>query len=381
MNESPRAREIGLTIGQFGPGPLNAITDVAGVMVGHETIWFGDGPLVPGKGPARTGVTVILPHNGNLFDDRVPAAFHVFNGFGKCMGLEQIEELGVLESPVALTSTLCVGKVADALVTHAIQQNPGIGRELATANPFVGECSDAFLNDMQGRHVSEEHVLQAIASASGGAVAEGSVGAGTGMSAFGFKGGIGTSSRQLPASLGGWTAGVLVLANFGRPGDLVIDGLPVGRNLSEMGPTDSEKGSIMIIVATDAPMIDRQLRRLARRAVLGLGRTGSMGGHGSGDVVIAFSSAPEVRIPYAAPGDRLRIETIPEFSQTGGSDVIDALFAAVVEATEESILNALFQATTVVGRDDHRREALPIDLVTDMLRSAGKLTAQADGRS
>ncbi len=245
-NPRPRAREIGLTIGDLPPGPDNAITDVPEVRVGQTTVAWGAGPLKPGHGPARTGVTVALPHGGNLFQAKVPAAIHVVNGFGKCMGMEQVDELGTIEGPIALTSTLCVGRVADALVTHGIRENPEIGITTSTVNPIVGECSDAFLNDIQGRHVREEHVLAAIDSARSGPVAEGSVGAGTGMTAFGYKGGIGTASRVIAASLGGWSVGVLVLANFGLPHQMIIDGVPVGRELVRMDDQPPERGSIMI---------------------------------------------------------------------------------------------------------------------------------------
>jgi D-aminopeptidase len=364
----PRARDLGLGIGVLPPGPLNAITDVAGVRVGHTTVAWGEGPLTPGHGPARTGVTVILPHGGNLFREKVPGAVHVINGFGKCMGIEQVEELGTIESPIALTSTLCVGRVTDALVSHGIRENPEIGITTTTVNPVVGECSDAFLNDIQGRHVTEEHVLAAIDGARGGPVAEGSVGAGTGMTAFGFKGGIGTASRVVPPSLGGWTVGVLVLANFGRRPDLVIDGVPVGRSLAPHGARAPERGSIMIVVATDAPLLDRGLRRIARRAGFGLARTGSMGGHGSGDVAIAFSSAPSVRVPHVAGGLILPVEIVAE-----GGRALDALFAATVEATEEAIVNALFRATTVVGRDGNISQALPLEPVRQLLTAAGRI--------
>jgi D-aminopeptidase len=369
----PRAREFGIRIGTLEPGPANAITDVDGVRVGQETVWFGEGPLTPGEGPARTGVTVILPHPGNCFLEKVPAAIHVINGFGKCMGIEQVEELGTIEGPIALTSTLCVGRVTDALVTHAIRENPEIGIRGATVNPVVGECSDAFLNDMQGRHVHEEHVLAAIASAAGGPVEEGAVGAGTGMSCFGFKGGVGTASRRTPAASGGWTVGVLVLANFGRREQLVIDGVPVGRLLDAEVAAPPERGSIMMIVATDAPLLDRGLRRIARRAGFGLARTGSIAGHGSGDVVIAFSVSPAVRIPHTAPGLTIPAEIVAEGTTASGANPIDDLFQATIEATEEAILNALFKAVTVAGRDGNTREALPLDRVRAILRAAGRL--------
>lgn len=373
--ERPRARDIGLRIGALPPGAFNAITDVAGVRVGQTTVSWGDGALTPGKGPARTGVTVILPHSGNLFQDKVPAAIHVINGFGKTTGLAQVEELGTIESPVALTSTLCVGRVADALVTHAIATNPVIGVTTGTFNPIVGECSDAFLNDIQGRHVHEEHVLAAITSASGGPVTEGAVGAGTGMMAFQFKGGVGTASRVIPGERGGWTVGALVLANFGQRRHLVIDGVPVGLALADWREETPERGSIMIVIATDAPLLDRGLKRIAKRAGLGLARTGSMGGHGSGDVVIAFSTATSVRIPHEPSARTLTIEIVAENGPVSAASSIDALFAATIEATEEAILNALFAAVTTVGRDGNTGEGLPIDIVRELLSAHGRLAS------
>lgn len=373
-NGRPRVRDIGLTIGTLPVGPVNAITDVSGVRVGQVTVWHGDGDLLPGVGPARTGVTAILPHGGNLFLEKVPAAYYQYNGFGKCVGFEQIDELGMLETPIALTSTLCVGRVADALITHAIANNPGIGISMPSVNPFVGECNDGWLNDLQGRHVGEADVLRAIELASTGPIDEGTIGAGTGMSAFGYKGGIGTSSRVIPPELGGWSVGALVLANFGQPEALTIDGVPVGRLLTESESYLPDRGSIMMIVATDAPMIDRQLRRLSKRAVLGLARTGSRGGHGSGDVVLAFSTAASVRRPYAAKDWVMPIEMLAEEGPAGSSAAVDALFQGAVESTEEAILNALFRATTVVGRDNHRRNAIPLERVIPILERRGLLT-------
>lgn len=369
----PRAREFGVTIGTLPVGRQNAITDVPGVLVGHRTIRFGDGALVPGEGPARTGVTAILPHGGNLFQAKVPGAIDVINGYGKTMGIEQVDELGTIESPIVLTSTLCVGRAADAVVTHAIRENPGIGITSSTVNPLVGECSDAWLNDMQGRHVHESDVLAAIDGAAAGPVDEGAVGAGTGMSLFGFKGGIGTSSRVIAAEYGGWTVGVLVLGNFGVRRQLVIDGVPVGRLLEAEENPPQERGSIMLVVGTDAPLLDRGLRRLCRRAGFGLARTGSEIGHGSGDVAIAFSNNPAVRTPQDGDGWTQRLEVVAEQGPAGSSAAIDALFQATVEATEEAILNALFRAETVVGRDGNTREALPLDRVGAILRSAGKI--------
>jgi D-aminopeptidase len=360
-------------IGQLPTGPHNAITDVPDVRVGQTTLISGDGPLVPGVGPVRTGVTVILPHGGNLFREKVPAAAHVINGFGKCVGQEQIDELGVLEGPIALTGTLNVGLVADALVSHAIRESPDIGISTSTINPVVGECSDQGLNDIQGRHVRAEHVLAAIDGAATGPVAEGGVGAGTGMVAFGYKGGIGTASRVTPATVGGWTVGVLVLANFGRRDQLIVDGVPVGRYLTAEQQPQPERGSIMLIVATDAPLLDRGLRRLARRAGIGLARTGSIAGHGSGDYALAFSSAPSVRMPHEPGKATLAIEVLLDSGRA-----IDALFQATIEATEEAILNALFRAETVTGRDGHVAEALPTERVRELLRGAGRLQEGAE---
>lgn len=360
----PRARDLGIVIGDLPPGAYNAITDVADVRVGHTTLISGAGPLVPGSGPVRTGVTVVLPHGGNLFREKVPAAVHVINGFGKCMGQEQIDELGTLEGPIALTNTLNVGRVTDAIVSFGIRENPDIGIRTSTINPVVGECHDGWLNDIQGRHVHEEHVLAAIDSAASGAVAEGNVGGGTGMTAFGWKGGIGTASRVIASHLGGWTVGVLVQANFGRRDQLRIDGVPVGKLLGAQSIDEPpERGSIIMVVATDAPLLDRGLRRIARRAGIGLARTGSIAGNGSGDYVIAFSNAPTNRIPHEPTSLTHSAEIVVE-----DGPAIDALFQATVEAIEEAILNALFRAETMVGRDGNVREALPLERMLDLWR-------------
>jgi D-aminopeptidase len=362
----PRTREFGIRIGRFEPGPLNAITDVGDVRVGQVTLIAGDGPLVPGQGPVRTGVTVILPHGGNLFLDKVPGAVHIVNGFGKCMGQEQVDELGTIEGPIALTGTMNVGLVTDAVIAYGIRENPGLGIDTSTINPVVGECSDQHLNDIQGRHVREEHVFAAIDGATRGPVEEGSVGAGTGMTAFGYKGGIGTASRVTPAQYGGWVVGALVLANYGRRDQLRIDGVPVGLELAEETTRVPERGSIMIVVATDAPLLDRGLRRIARRAGIGLARTGSIAGHGSGDYIIAFSAAEQVRIPHhpASPVQQMQV-------LIDSGSAIDALFQATVEATEEAILNALFRATTVTGRDGHSIPALPLERVRSIMQARG----------
>jgi D-aminopeptidase len=353
----PRAREAGVAVGILAPGPLNAITDVAGVRIGQVTRHEGDS--------IHTGVTAILPHEGNLYRERVPAAIRVGNGFGKLLGVTQVRELGEMETPILLTCTLCVWRAADAMVGWLLAQ-PGMA-EVRSINAVVGETNDGALNDIRSRPVRPEDVVRALESASVGPVEEGSVGAGAGTVAFGWKGGIGTSSRRLPASLGGWTVGVLVQSNYG--GVLTINGAPVGRELGrymlqrdlappQQGPGDGGDGSIMIVVATDAPLDARNLDRLAERALTGLARTGSGMTNGSGDYVIAFSTHPQVRRrPGAAPAT---IADLP-------NDATSPLFQAVAEATEEAIYNSLFKATTVRGRGN-TIEALPIDRVLEALR-------------
>lgn len=347
--ERPRAREVGIVIGSLPPGPFNAITDVPGVLVGHST-------LSEGK-RFNTGVTAIRPHAGNLYESRVPAAIHVGNGYGKMLGGTQVAELGELETPILLTGTLSVWKAADALSDWMLRQT-GMG-EVRSINPVVGETNDGQLSDIRARPILPVHVEQALDSAQGGAVAEGSVGAGAGTIAFEYKGGIGTSSRQVQIAGQGYTVGVLVQSNFG--GDLIIAGVPVGRRLAEQKATSSGDGSIMMIVATDAPLGPRLLQRLASRALLGLGRTGSVMSNGSGDYVIAFSTAESVR--------RLRGKSGHQIEELA-NDVMTPLFQGCVEATEEAILNSLFRATTVVG---HRRTAtaLPIEATLKLLRKAG----------
>jgi len=357
-----RARDYGFIVSQLPPGPLNAITDVAGVRVGHTTLIKGDGPLIPGQGPVRTGVTVILPHDGNLFREKVPAAVHTLNGFGKPFGFEQVRELGVLEAPIALTNTLNVGLVADALVQHALQHSPEIGVSAPSVNVIVGETNDGYLNDLQGRHVRAEHVFAALAGAAGGPVAEGNVGAGTGTSALGWKGGIGTASRIIPPEAGGYRLGALVQANFGAPGGLVIRGVSVGQLLRPPPAPAPGPGSIMIVLATDAPLDARQLGRLGPRAAAGLGRLGSVLDHGSGDFVIAFSTAQ--RLPHVPP--RL---TEPRLVVADEARVMSALFLAVVESVEEAVLNALCAAETMTGRDGHTRQALPCAEAAELIRS------------
>ena len=347
-----RARDLGVKPGVFAPGKLNAITDVAGVRVGQTTIVEGDS--------VRTGVTAILPHGGNLFTDRVPAALHVGNGFGKITGVTQLRELGELETPLLLTCTLCVWKAADAMVGWLLEQ-PGMSN-VKSINPVVAETNDGTLNDIRSRPIRPEHVRAALTSASAGPVAEGSVGAGTGTVAFGWKGGIGTSSRLLPAGLGGWTVGVLVQTNFG--GILQVLGAPVGKELGQYAfkresesPGERGDGSCVMVIATDAPLSDRNLERLAARAIMGLARTGSSAANGSGDYVIAFSTSEKVRRAFNAT--RLTTEEIANEQMSG-------LFEAAVEATEEAIYNSLFQATTTTA---NRRtiEAIPLDKVRAVL--------------
>jgi D-aminopeptidase len=363
MADRPRLRDTGIVIGTMSPGDLNAITDVPDVRVGHVTLNEGTGPDA-----IRTGVSVVLPHSGNLFREKVPASVFVLNGFGKCFGQEQIDELGVIESPISLTSTMNVGIVADGLIEHAIGQNPDCGVTTSTVNPVVTECSDAYLNTQQGRHVRQHHVVEAIQQAKPGPVAEGNVGAGTGMSLFGFKGGIGTASRQIPESAGGYTVGALILGNCGTREQLRVDGVPVGRHLDEWSPDPDveDTGSIIIVIGTDAPMFDRTLNRLARRAAMGLARTGSIAAHGSGDYILAFSNAN--RIPHDDDGNTFTGEHVVE---TG--DVINWLFQATIEATEEATLNALFAAETMTGRNGNTRYGLPIERVADIVVRYGRI--------
>ena len=357
-----RARELGVAPGIFRTGGLNAITDVAGVRVGQVTVIEGDS--------VRTGVTAILPHGGNPFLDRVPAAVHVGNGFGKLLGVTQLRELGELETPILLTCTLCVWKAADAMVDWMLKR-PGM-EGVGSINPVVGETNDGGLNAIRQRPIRPEHVRAALEGATSGAVAEGAVGAGAGTIAFGWKGGIGTSSRVLPKSLGGYTVGVLVQSNFG--GVLQVLGAPVGKELGRYAFKDevvAERGdgSIMMVVATDAPLLDRNLERLAARAIMGLSRTGSSAANGSGDYVLAFSTAPSVRRLLPSPGDTSRAAYF-RTSEELVNDATSALFQAVVEATEEAIYNSLFAATTV--RSNGRTvDALPLDEVRRILRKYG----------
>ncbi|MFA5908273.1 MAG: P1 family peptidase [Vicinamibacterales bacterium] len=349
----PRAREIGLAPGVFEPGPLNAITDVAGVSVGQATLIQDD--------TVRTGVTVIVPHGGNVFQDKVAGAVFVGNAFGKFAGSTQVEELGTIETPIALTNTLSVGAAMDGLVRWTLDQ-PG-NQNVRSVNALVGETNDGGLNDIRGQHVRPQHVLDALKSASTGAVQEGTVGAGTGTQAFGWKGGIGTASRKLPANLGGYTLGVIVQSNYG--GVLTMGGAPVGQLLGRYAyqpPTprgDQADGSCMIVVATDAPIDARDLKRVAARAIFGLARTGSSYSNGSGDFAVAFSTAPDLRTRFNSSAPQART-LLP-------ADGVSPLFQAALEATEEAIYNSLLKATPVKSRWG-AAEALPVDRVREILK-------------
>jgi len=353
----PRAREAGVVTGVLPSGRWNAITDVGDVRVGHATLNVGD--------DVRTGVTVILPHRGNIFQEKVPAAIFVTNGFGKLTGVTQVQELGTLETPIALTGTLSTWRVADALAEWVLGQ-PG-NAEVTSVNPVVGECNDGDLSDIRRRPVGREQVLTALAAAASGPVAEGSIGAGTGTVCLGWKGGIGTASRALPPKLGGWTVGALVQSNFG--GVLTVAGAPVGVELGRFAFRDAlappERGSCMIVLATDAPVDARQLRRLAARTPMGLARVGGFASNGSGDYTIAFTVHAALRVKHGERG----VRTVPVLAD----DDLSPLLLAAVEATEEAVLNSLFAATTVTGRAGHVVEALPLDRVLEILRAHGRL--------
>ena len=354
--ERPRAREVGIVVGVLPTGKWNGITDVEGVKVGQVTLIEGD--------KIRTGVTAILPHSGNLFQEKVPGAIYVGNAFGKLAGSTQVEELGNIETPILLTNTLNVPLAADGLIEYMLSL-PG-NEEVRSINPVVGETNDGWLNDIRGRHIRQQHVGEAIEKATSGPVDEGSVGAGTGTICFGFKGGIGTSSRVLPESQGGYTVGVLIQTNYG--GVLTINGAPVGRELrgyTGRGRSDQPEGSCMIVVATDAPVLHRNLKRLAKRAMMGLARTGSYSSNGSGDYVIAFSTAKELRIG-SQQREKVSAEELP-------NRMMSPLFMAVVEATEEAVYNSLFKATTITGREGHRVEAILIEKAVEICRRYGVL--------
>ncbi|WP_224489976.1 P1 family peptidase [Robertkochia flava] len=352
FGQDKTVRDYGITIGTYKTGKLNAITDVAGVKVGHTTRREGDS--------IRTGVTAILPHEGNIFMQKVPAAIYVANGFGKLTGYSQVEELGEIETPIVLTNTLSVPTAADALIDYTLSIENNLAH-VRSVNPVVGETNDGALNDIQGRHVTREDVLKAISNATTGAIVQGNVGAGTGTICFGYKGGIGTASRVLPEARGGYTVGVLVQTNYG--GDLTIAGTPVGAILEKREALNSGDGSCMIVVATDAPLSPRNLKRLSKRAMFGLAKTGGNGSNGSGEYVIAFSTNQALRIPYF-PKDNIVLEKTEV-----RNDKMTPLFEAVIEATEEAILNSLFAAETMVGKDGLKIESLPKEAVMKMLQN------------
>jgi D-aminopeptidase len=366
----PRVRNLGVEVGVLPPGPLNAITDVAGVKVGQTTLIRGDN--------IRTGVTAILPHGGNLYKERVPGAVFLGNAYGKLAGSTQVNEMGEIETPILLTATDSVPRVADAVTTYTF--NLKGNENVLSVNPLVGETNDGWLSDIRSRPITPEDVFAAITGATGGVVEEGAVGAGTGTVAFSYKGGIGTSSRRLPASLGGYTVGVLVQTNFG--GNLIIAGVPVGKELGNTYPkisSDENKtpasrtaaptvdGSCMIVVATDAPLEHRNLSRLAARAMMGLARTGSSGSNGSGDYVIAFSSSPDVRIEAG--------DAVYRPKELLSNESMSPLFEAVIEATEEAIYNSMFKAHDVTG-NGHTMKALPLQETIELLKKHGAISTK-----
>jgi len=347
----------------FKPGKRNKITDVKGVKVGHVTLIKGKGKLIPGKGPVRTGVTAILPHEGNIYKEKVLAGAFVMNGYSKPVGLIQLWELGTIETPIILTNTLSIGTAVEGLLDYILEENEDIGVTTGSVNPLVLECNDSYLNDIRGRHVKREHVVEAIKRADED-FEEGAVGAGTGMSAFEFKGGIGSASRIVEIEGKKYTVGALVLSNFGRREDLTIAGVPVGLELKNWPGRGGEgKGSIIMIIATDAPLTGRQLNRVAKRAIVGLARTGGYAYNGSGDIAVAFSTANRIK-HYEK--EVIEIKALPD-------SVISPLFKATAEAVEEAIINSLLEARTMDGRDNHVRYALPKEELLRIMRRYGRL--------
>lgn len=358
FGQTKRARDYGIEIGILKTGQYNAITDVEGVMVGHTTLIVGDS--------VRSGVTAIVPHSGNIFRSKVPAAIYVGNGFGKLAGYTQVKELGNIETPIILTNTLSVPMASNALISYTLGMKGN--EKVHSVNSIVGETNDGWLNDIRGRHITEEHVLSAIDNAKPGPFEEGNVGAGTGTICFGFKGGIGTSSRKTPRSLGGYTVGVLVQTNFG--GVLEINGVPIGKELNQY-PYSKElmndaDGSCMMVVITDAPLSSRNLERLAKRAIMGLARTGGIASNGSGDYVIAVSTTISNRILDSEEATLYKSDVVRNEDMT-------SLFLATIEATEEAIVNSLFAAESMTGRDGHAIKALPIDTVLNIMKKYKKI--------
>jgi len=358
-----RVREWGIRIGVMDTGEQNAITDVPGVSVGHKTLIQGTGKLVPGHGPVRTGVTIIMPHDRNVYREKLRAGVHVQNGAGELTGALQVLEWGLLETPIAITNTLNVGLVHDAIVEYMLSQNASIGDQDEVILPIVGECDDSYLNDIRGRHVKHGHVLEAINDADK-KVTEGSVGAGTGMSALGFKAGVGTASRKTTYDIGGHLLGVLVVANFGDDQDLRLDGVPLGRELQTGNNSLVNDGSIITVIATNAPLSASQLRRVAARVPLALGRVGSISSNSSGDISLAFSTVERITASGRQPSATMEVTSAEGLNQ---------LFRATVEATEEAILNSLFISETMKGRDDNASPGLPIDEALEIMRRHGRI--------
>ena len=356
-----RARDLGITIGTLPSGPLGAITDVPGVRVGHCTVSWGGPDLAPGDGPARTGVTAVIPHDGSLFDERLVAGVFAANGVGEVIGSTCVEEWGVIESPLVLTNTHALGVACDATVRWMIGRDPVIGLD-DTVIPIVAECDDGLLNDARGVHVLPEHVHAALDAAATGPVAGGSVGAGTGMSCHDFKGGIGHASRIVEAGASAHTVGVLVLTNFGTRERLTIDGVPVGREITDLMPVENRPGSCIVVLATDAPLTARQCRRVALRCALGLALSGSYAADGSGEIMLAFSTAQ--RLPRES-GATLRLESV-------ANDYMSEFFEAAVDATAEAVIDSLCSATTVVGRNGNVVHALPLDRLVDVMSRYGR---------
>ncbi|MBT8305548.1 MAG: P1 family peptidase [Maribacter sp.] len=350
--QEKRARDYGIEIGILKPGDHNAITDVKGVMVGHTTLHSGD--------DIRTGVTAILPHSGNIFQRKVPAAIYIGNGFGKLAGYSQVKELGNIETPIILTNTLSVPSASEALISYTLGL-PG-NEKVRSVNPVVGETNDGYLNDIRGRHVKQKHVLDAIINAKSGPVIEGNIGAGTGTVCFGYKGGVGTASRLVPKKFGGYTIGVLVQSNFG--GVLEINGVPIAKELDNYPKTFryDVDGSCMIVIMTDAPLDARNLERMAKRAMLGLAKTGGIASNGSGDYVIAVSTADQNRIPNTS-------SAIVQKTETLRNEAISPLFLATIEATEEAIVNSLFAGRTTTGHNGNHIEGLPIGRILEIIEA------------
>lgn len=372
MTTKPRLRDLGITIGVMPPGRWNAITDVPGVRVGHTTVVQGEGMMQRGAGPVRTGVTAIHPHEGEAFRELSPAAIVVMNGAGEITGRSQIDEYGLLETPILITNTLSVGEVHRGCVDWLADREPELGVRYFVV-PVVAETYDGFLNDIVGQHVTREHVFAALDSATSGPVTEGCVGGGTGMSLFGFKGGVGTASRMVTFDGREYHIGVQVQGNFGSRADLLIDGVRVGEEITDLlmerGELHAKEGSIIVVIGTDLPLSDRQLRRLCTRGMLGLARVGAIGGQSSGDLLLAFSNAPENRV------QRGNVEPFRS-ARAFNDSVIDSVFRATVEATSEAVLNAMIAAETTIGRDGNTLHAIPHDRLREVMRKYGRLAGE-----